>query len=101
MACDRVERGMAAVIGARLRRAVDDPQVRLHAAAAGAVVRVINEDTSRDLLANRYDRVDARHMSQRLARAVRASTGGAVGDPVPGERRRTIPVADGLDDVNS
>lgn len=82
MVCDQVEQEMAVVIGTRLRVAVDDPQVRLHAAAVGAVVRVINEDTSRELLDHRYDRVDARTMAQRLARAVRESTGGAVGDPM-------------------
>ncbi len=82
MVCDRVEREMAVVIGSRLRASLDDPQVRLHAAAAAAVVRVVNEDISRELLAERYDRVDARRLSQRLAHAVRTSTGGAVGDPV-------------------
>lgn len=82
MVCDRVEREMAAVIGARLHAVMDDPQIRLHAAAAAAVVRVVNEDTSRELLAQRYDRVDARQMSKRIASAVRMSTSGAVGDPV-------------------
>ncbi len=83
MVCDQVEREMAVIIGARLQAAVDDSKVRLHAAAAGAVIRVINEDISRELLDNRYDRVDARNMAQRLAHAVRESTSGAVGDPVP------------------
>lgn len=82
MACDRVEQELAVVFAARLRRPVDEAQVRLYAAAAGAVIRVIDEDTSRDLLLGRYERVAPQRMSQRLANAVRVSTGGALGDPV-------------------
>ncbi len=82
MACDRIEREMALVVGARLHAAADAPHVRLHAAASAAVIRAINEDVSRELLAGHYDRVDAQHLAQRMSRAVRTSTGGALGGPM-------------------
>ena len=81
MACDQVEIGMVAIIAARLPD-VTNPEVRVHAAAATAAVRVVNEDISTDLLAGEADRIDIGAVSGRLARAVRTATGGAVGDPV-------------------
>ena len=80
MACDRVERQLAGVVATRVRGSADDPAVRRHAAAAGAVVRVINEDVSRSLLAGDIVRVDGAAMARDVARAVRTATGGALGD---------------------
>lgn len=81
MACDQVEREMAGIIAARLALPVGDFQVRLHAAAASAALRVINEDVGAALL----EGADARQFADapaRIAHAVREVTGGAVGDPV-------------------
>ncbi|CDR10610.1 TetR family transcriptional regulator [Streptomyces iranensis] len=81
MACDQVEREMAGIFAVRLRLPGDDLQVRLHAAAASAALRVINEDIGAALLTG-TDRGELTDAPERLARAVRNATGGAVGDPV-------------------
>ncbi|WP_328356288.1 TetR/AcrR family transcriptional regulator [Streptomyces sp. NBC_00445] len=81
MACDQVEREMAEIIAQRLGLPAEDLDVRLHAAAASAALRVLNEDIGAALLegADPRDFADA---PARIARAVRRATGGAVGDPV-------------------
>ncbi|MFB7657067.1 MULTISPECIES: TetR/AcrR family transcriptional regulator [unclassified Streptomyces] len=81
MACDQVEREMAEIIATRLGSEPDDLDVRLHAAAASAALRVINEYIGAALL----DGVDPKEFSDAaglIANAVRRATGGAVGDPV-------------------
>jgi hypothetical protein len=82
MACDQVERELAGVIATRLGVKPDDLQVRLHAAAAAAALRVINEYVGAGLL----DGTDPRKLGDEsfvfIADAVRTATGGAVGDPV-------------------
>ncbi|WP_344566162.1 helix-turn-helix domain-containing protein [Streptomyces axinellae] len=81
MACDQVERELADIIAARLGRKADDLDVRLHAAAASAALRVINEDVGAGLL----DGVAPREYADSptlIANAVRRATGGAVGDAV-------------------
>ncbi|MCK1797049.1 TetR/AcrR family transcriptional regulator [Streptomyces sp. XM4193] len=81
MACDQLEREMAEIVATRLGLAVGDLEVRLHAAAASASLRVINEYIGAALL----DGVDPREFADspaRIARAVRRATAGAVGDPV-------------------
>ncbi|WP_235989777.1 hypothetical protein [Streptomyces ureilyticus] len=57
----------------------EDLDVRLHAAAASAALRVLNEDIGVLEGADPRDHADA---PARIARAVRRTTGGAVGDPV-------------------
>ncbi|RCG23623.1 TetR family transcriptional regulator [Streptomyces diacarni] len=82
MACDQVEHELAGVIATRLGRKPDDLEVRLHAAATGASLRVINEYVGAGLL----DGADPRELGDEnfafIADAVRTATGGAVGDPV-------------------
>ncbi len=81
MACDQVEREMAVIIAGRLELPADDLRVRLHAAAASAALRVINEDIGAAVL----EGADARTFAdtpERVAHAVRGATGGAVGDPI-------------------
>ncbi|MBP5977439.1 TetR family transcriptional regulator, partial [Brasilonema sp. CT11] len=51
MTNDRIERELVEIIADRLRRPTDDLEVRLHAAAATAVVRVISEDVCAALMA--------------------------------------------------
>ncbi|ADI12840.1 putative transcriptional regulator, TetR family protein [Streptomyces bingchenggensis BCW-1] len=43
MACDQTEQQLRVIIGDRLGRPAGDPEVRLHAAATAAVVRVLDE----------------------------------------------------------
>jgi AcrR family transcriptional regulator len=81
MANDRIERELAGVIADRLRRPADDVEVRMHAAAANAVLRVISEDISAALMAG-ADPASLGNPFERMARAVRVATGGALGDPV-------------------
>lgn len=81
MACDQVEREMAEIIARRLGLPAQDIEVRLHAAAASATLRVINEDVGASLLEGADPRQFA-DTSARIAHAVRRATGGAVGDPV-------------------
>ncbi|NJM21292.1 MAG: TetR/AcrR family transcriptional regulator [Richelia sp. SM1_7_0] len=81
MAHDRIERDLVEIIADRLRRPADDIQVRLHAAAATAVLRVISEDVSAALMAG-ADRASIGNPLKHMAHAVRVATGGVVGDPV-------------------
>lgn len=81
MASDAVENEMATILAARLRHPIDQ-EIRLHAALATAVVRVIDEDICVALMAGELDHVDVGELAAQVARAVSAATGGAVGDPV-------------------
>ncbi|MFE6163063.1 TetR/AcrR family transcriptional regulator [Streptomyces sp. NPDC056486] len=81
MACDQVEREMAEIIAKRLDLPADDLQVRLHAAAASAAFRVLNEHIGAALL-DGADPAQFADAPERLAGVVRRATGGAVGDPV-------------------
>ncbi|MEU0135667.1 TetR family transcriptional regulator [Streptomyces sp. NPDC006296] len=81
MACDQVEREMAEIIAKRLGLPVTDLQVRLHAAAASAALRVINEDIGAALL-DGADPAQFANAAELVASAVRRATGGAVGDAV-------------------
>lgn len=80
MTGDQVEREFVVIIADRLQRSAADLEVRMHAAAATAVVRVISEDINAALLAGTDPAaVDSR---ERVVHAVRVATGGALGDPV-------------------
>jgi AcrR family transcriptional regulator len=81
MTNDQIERELVGIIADRLRRSTDDLEVRLHAAAATAVLRVISEDVSAALMAG-ADRASLGNPLGRMAHAVRIATGGIVGDPV-------------------
>jgi AcrR family transcriptional regulator len=81
MTHDRIERELVEIIAERLRRPTDDIEVRLHAAATTAVLRVISEDVSAALIAG-ADRTSLSNPIGRMAQAVRVATGGAIGDPV-------------------
>ena len=81
MACDQVEREMAEIIAGRLGLPAEDLDVRLHAAAASAALRVLNEHIGAAILEGTDPR-DFTDAPARIARAVRTATGGAVGDPV-------------------
>lgn len=81
MACDQMEREMAQIVGDRLRLPPQDLDVRLHAAAASAALRVVSEDIGAALLGGADPREYA-DAATRVAQAVRRATGGAVGDPV-------------------
>lgn len=81
-ASDRVEREMVVVLARRSGRPQDDLEVRRHAAAAVAVVRVINEDAAKALMAGTVESIDVDELADRVTHAVREATGGQVGDPV-------------------
>ncbi|MEV0778059.1 TetR/AcrR family transcriptional regulator [Streptomyces sp. NPDC050433] len=93
MACDQVEREMVEIIALRLRLPADDIEVRLHAAAASAALRVINEDIGAALLEG-VDPKEFADAPDRVARAVRRATGGAVGDPVTADRHSSRAAAE-------
>ncbi|WP_225859268.1 TetR/AcrR family transcriptional regulator [Streptomyces albicerus] len=84
MACDQVEREMCAIIGDRLDRPASDLQVRMHAASAAAVVRVLDEHIGTTVLAgdDLTEFHDVTALARRYAHAIRTATGGAVGDPI-------------------
>ncbi|MEU3711233.1 TetR/AcrR family transcriptional regulator [Streptomyces catenulae] len=84
MACDQLERQWAAVVAGRLERPAEDLEVRRHAAAAAAVVRVLDEHTGAALLTGADTEAfeDTAAVSRRYAQAIREATGGAIGDPV-------------------
>ncbi|MFD0020578.1 TetR/AcrR family transcriptional regulator [Streptomyces sp. NPDC058382] len=84
MACDQTEREMCVIIGDRLERRTGDLEVRMHAAAAAAVVRVLDEHIGAALLAGAdvTEFEDVKAVSRRYAHAIRTATGGVVGDPV-------------------
>ncbi|MGW8455133.1 TetR/AcrR family transcriptional regulator [Streptomyces niveus] len=83
MACDQTEHQLLLIIGDRLRRPPRDMEVRRHAAASAAVVRVLGEHIGAAVLAGAdLDEVhDVTSFSRRLAHAIRTATGGHVGDP--------------------
>nr|WP_326813236.1 helix-turn-helix domain-containing protein [Streptomyces scopuliridis] len=81
MACDQVEREMVRIIAQRLKLPVENIDVRLHAAAASAALRVINEDVGAKLLEG-VDPAQFGDTAAWIAQAIRRATGGAVGDPV-------------------
>jgi hypothetical protein len=70
------------------RRPADDVEVRLHAAAAGSVIRVLNEEIGGAVLAG-VDRASLGTSLQRIACAVRVATDGVVGDPVASRQGST------------
>ncbi|WP_201778793.1 TetR/AcrR family transcriptional regulator [Streptomyces sp. 150FB] len=84
MACDQIEREMVTILAGRLGRPADDLEVRLHAATATSVVRVMDEHIGSAVLAGvpfaGFD--DLESLTERFAASVRSATGGAVGDPV-------------------
>lgn len=84
MACDQAEREMCGIVGGRLERPADDMEVRMHAAAAAAVVRVLDEHIGAAVLAGAdlTEFTGATAVARRYAQAIRTATGGAVGDPV-------------------
>ncbi|WP_328338223.1 TetR/AcrR family transcriptional regulator [Streptomyces violaceus] len=84
MACDQTERELRAIIADRLERPAGDPEVRMHAAAAAAVVRVLEEHIGAAILdgADITEFTDVTAVSRRFAQAIRTATGGLVGDPV-------------------
>ncbi|MGC4941072.1 TetR/AcrR family transcriptional regulator [Kribbella sp. DT2] len=81
LACEQFERDLLPVVAGRMRRPADDPDLRVHAAAVAAVVRVISEEVLADVLAG-ADRARMDDPYPRMARAVGAATGFAIGDPV-------------------
>ncbi|WP_239124713.1 TetR/AcrR family transcriptional regulator [Leptolyngbya sp. CCY15150] len=83
MANDQVEREFVEIIANRLRRPTDDLEVRMHAAAATSVLRVISEDISAALMAG-ADHASIKNSKplERMADAVRVATDGVLGDPV-------------------
>ncbi|OEV13392.1 TetR/AcrR family transcriptional regulator [Streptomyces nanshensis] len=84
MACEQTQQEMCAIIAGRLRRPADDLEVRLHAAASAAVIRVMDEHIGAAILsgADLTEFEDVTALSRRYARVIRTATGGAVGDPV-------------------
>ena len=82
MACDQVEHELTGILANRLGLKPDDLEVRLHAAATSAALRVINEHVGSGLL----DGADPTTLGDPdflfIADAVRRATGGAVGDAV-------------------
>lgn len=89
MACDQEQRNMVEIIALRAGAPTDDLRVRLHAAAAAAVLRTLTETIGTALLSGTDPREFA-DAPQRVAHAVRVATGGAVADPLrpppPGHR---------------
>lgn len=84
MACDRGEREFIAAIANRLQRSTDDIEVRIHAAAATSVLRVISEDVSAAVLTGAAPAAidDPLKRIEFIVRALYVATGGVVGDPV-------------------
>lgn len=79
MACDEVEREVATIFADRLRRPETAPDIRTHAAAACAALRVLTESLAPAILSGTGA---VPGPSDTLARTVRTVTAGAVGDPV-------------------
>ncbi|MFJ4716307.1 TetR/AcrR family transcriptional regulator [Streptomyces sp. NPDC088785] len=88
-ACDRIEDELRTILAARLELPAADLEVRLHAAAATAVVRVLEEQVGAAVLAGtaRREFGDPGLLAERFAAAIRRATGGAVGEPVGGPTR--------------
>ncbi|MFJ1746540.1 TetR/AcrR family transcriptional regulator [Streptomyces sp. NPDC088116] len=84
MACDQTERELCVIIGDRLERPADDLEVRMQAAAAAAVVRVLEEHIGAAALAGAdlSEFTDLTATARRYAQAIRTATGGVVGDAV-------------------
>lgn len=84
MTGDGVERQFAEVIAERVQRSADDLDVRMHAAAATAVLRVLSEDISHAVLtgAGPVDFGTPLDRAQRATRILRVATGGVLGNPV-------------------
>ncbi|MEV6125236.1 helix-turn-helix domain-containing protein [Streptomyces violaceusniger] len=84
MAYDQVEREMCVIIGDRLERPVGDLEGRMYAAAAAAVVRVLDEHIGAAALAGAdlTQFTDMTAVARRIAHAIRTATGGVVGDPI-------------------
>ncbi|MEU6819447.1 helix-turn-helix domain-containing protein [Streptomyces atriruber] len=84
MACDQVEHELCAIIGARLDRPPNDLGIRMYAASAASVVRVLDEHIGTAALAGEdlSEFEDVTALARRYAHAIRTATGGAVGDPV-------------------
>lgn len=96
-ACDRVEGEIRALLAVRLDRPVEHLDVRLHAAAAAAVVRVLDEHVGSAVLAGATlgESRNLRALSARFADAIRQATGGAVGDPVERREPASEPESEG------
>lgn len=90
MACDQIEQQMRVIICDRLGRPAGDLEVRLHAAATAAVVRVLDErigvaflaGTGSGTGADTTELTEVKAAAVRFAHAIRTATGGAVGDPL-------------------
>ncbi|MFF0744854.1 TetR/AcrR family transcriptional regulator [Streptomyces sp. NPDC004111] len=84
MACDQTESELRAIIGERLGRPADDPDVRVHAAAAGSVVRVLDEHIGNAILdgSDLTGMTELQALTRQYAGAIRTATDGAVGDPI-------------------
>ncbi|MBJ3809427.1 TetR/AcrR family transcriptional regulator [Streptomyces flavofungini] len=84
MACDQTERELGVIIGNRLGLPPDDLEVRQHAAAAAAVIRIHDEHIGAAIVAGAdvAEYADVEALSKRYAHAIRTATGGAIGDPV-------------------
>jgi hypothetical protein len=80
MTCDQAERELAPIIAHRLRCPADALDVKVHAAAVVAVVRVISEQDITAVLTGASSPVD--DIYARIAKAVREATNGAIGGPV-------------------
>lgn len=80
---DHVERQFAEVIAEHLQRRADDLEVRLHAAAATAVLRTLTEDISAaDLTGTSpIDFGTPRDRAKRAIQVLRVATGGVLGGP--------------------
>ncbi|MEU6844402.1 helix-turn-helix domain-containing protein [Streptomyces sp. NPDC046716] len=85
-ACDRIEGELRAILAARLERPAVDLEIRLHAAAAAGVVRVLEEHVGAAVLAGTAQREfgEPQLLARQFAGAIRRATGGVVGDPVRG-----------------
>ncbi|NJP99861.1 TetR/AcrR family transcriptional regulator [Streptomyces zingiberis] len=83
MVCGQVERDLAGIIATRLGTGPDDLEVRLHAAAVAAALRVLNEAAGAGLVESADPGRAGEGSAALIADAVRTATGGAVGDPVP------------------
>jgi hypothetical protein len=84
MACYQTEREIQTIISDRLDRPADDLAVRLNAASAAAVMRVMDEHIGAAVLAGAdlTEFKDLPTASRRLAHEIRTATGGVVGDAV-------------------
>ncbi|CAM5373328.1 hypothetical protein SALBM135S_10137 [Streptomyces alboniger] len=86
MACDQTGQELRAIIGERLDRPAGDLRVRLHAAAASSVVRVLDEQIRVAMLAGTdlldFDYKDVKAPSRHYAHAIRTAADGAIAAPV-------------------